>query len=67
MTEPSEVSGAIEGAPNPEGGRVPKVQRVTLQSKGTVTVPGDDPRVANLVRMGLTEVEARAAVAAVNW
>lgn len=46
--------------------RAPRVQKVTLSSKGEVTVPDDDERVANLVRMGMTLVEARAAVASVE-
>lgn len=40
----------------------PKIQRVTLQGKTAEPVEDGDERVANLVRMGLTEVEARAAI-----
>jgi hypothetical protein len=42
------------------------VQKVNLSAKGIVEVPDSDERVAALVRMGLTLVEARAAVSAVG-
>lgn len=58
MTEPNE---ATDQAPT-----APRVQLVTMKSKGVVTVPEDDERVANLVRMGMSLVEARAAVSQVS-
>lgn len=59
MTELSEEFGPVAREESPQ------IQKVSLQSKGIVTVPDEDPRVASLVRMGLTEVEARSAVSAV--
>lgn len=43
-----------------------QVQRVNMSAKGEVVIPESDDRVANLIRMGLTEVEAREAVRAVG-
>lgn len=49
-----------------EGTSRPRVQKVNLSAKGVVEVPDNDERVAALIRMGMTLVEARAAVCAVN-
>ena len=43
------------------------VQKVSMQAKQPVEVPEEDERVANLVRMGLSVVEARQLVAEVGW
>lgn len=63
MTEPN-AEGTPADAPAAESR--PRVQKVNLSAKGIVEVPDSDERVAALVRMGLTLVEARAAVSAVG-
>lgn len=63
MSEPN-VEEVVQAAAERESR--PRVQKVNMSAKGEVTVPEDDERVANLVRMGMTEVEARAAVTTVT-
>lgn len=65
MTEPN-VKKAAAPREDAQVPAAPRVQLVTMKAKGVVTVPEDDERVANLVRMGMSLVEARAAVSQVS-